>query len=236
MLLVGFCLDHKRTSVRQGDVVLGMLHFQVVCMKVAIHHNGSSKKPPKAFRSQHPYSAMLTERPYWSELLFQPSGRFIPGWGQAGQKWAKLPFSCLSALWPKPNHLWDLRSCHCLDTLRNSRSLFLKSVRRVLYAKRDHRNYGNGVRKCIVGQTTQLLHKAGSCGLALHRINVKVIQDIKGEHCFGSKMAGRKQSHLKQLHSLMRRISAPTPPDFMFENPGGMNYIDHNILCNPCWV
>jgi hypothetical protein len=30
----------------------------------------------------------------------------------------------------------------------------------------------------------------------------------------------------------MRRIWAPTPPNFMFEDPSGMNYVDHTIIHN----
>ena len=46
------------------------------------------------------------------------------------------------------------------------------------------------MRKCIICEMAKLLYKTGCSCLALHSINVKVFQDIKGEGSLWLKMAG----------------------------------------------
>ena len=108
-------LHHVSATWGKADIVLRPFHFQMVGCEVSIDHNTPGIQPARMevlVRKQR--------KPIITHLrlsLSQSLGRFISGWGQAGQKTAKAPgLTGLSVSWPYPACILAIISLQALDT------------------------------------------------------------------------------------------------------------------------
>lgn len=130
---VGFIacrFHHISATWGNADIVLRAFHFQMVGRKVSINHDASGIQPAKVEESVKKWWIIIITH---LRLSFsQSSGRFTPGWGQAGQKMAKAPGSTTpSAVWPYPACILAMMSLQALDVRISSRYRFWELIRKM---------------------------------------------------------------------------------------------------------
>ena len=190
MLLIWSSLNHKGRSICQGHIILRISHLQVVSMKVPINNNRTAKEPSKVYKNkywlQHQYKKVILpirmilpvirKINLWLRTCRTEIGQIAIFWCLHSVAKAK-PFPGLK-ITPLP---WD--------TPKLPISILIYSSEHSI-GQNKCRAYRNSMWKCIVCESTQFLHEAGSRSFAFHGINVEVVQDIKCEGSFWSKMAG----------------------------------------------
>jgi hypothetical protein len=90
--------------------------------------------------------------------------------------------------------------------------------------------------ECIVCQPSEFLKEAHGSSLALHRINVEVVQHVESKGGFGSTVSGRKELLLEQLHRSVRfGFSAThTPHNPMLKNSSTVS--DNHYITEPSFI
>ena len=91
-------------------------------------------------------------------------------------------------------------------------------------------------RECIVCQPSEFLKEAHGSSLALHHINVEVVQHIESKGGFGSMVSGRKELLLEQLYQLVRFgfSTTHTPHNLMLKNSSTVS--DNHYTTEPSFV
>ena len=90
--------------------------------------------------------------------------------------------------------------------------------------------------ECIVCQPLEFLKEAHGSSLALHHINVEVVQHIESKGGFGLMVSGRKELLLEQLHWLVgfRFSATQTPHNPMLKNSSTVS--DNHYITEPSFI
>ena len=177
----------------------------MLCRKVAIHN----KSPDELVTRIHCQLQGLRGQQitYGLYLVFQSTGRFIPGCGQAGQKMAIEPSGMdpSSFQWPSPCSIRFWRSLHCRDVLKSCLYRFYISVLECGYRK-GMEAYRDSIRKHFACHHLQLRIILLSGGFTLKVISQKVIQHRVCEDCLNLLKGCRKEPRSEELSIFLTPI------------------------------